>query len=244
MQSRVERHSKLYQEINNQELDNYTIKSNETVIGSNDTDVQSIKKILDTRYSTNTPKRKSIRLEEKESIPEIKKEDTKEYDLNTVIAKAKDEKQDNYEEEKGKKLRNTQYDILNNLKIDEEPKNNKNKAEDELMELINTITINEERLKEKDVDPLDILTDLKGTDDTQVYESMSEEVKIEVKPEEEKNEKIDKSFYTNNVFKDEDFDDDKTFVEETKLNVGIKILIVLIVIVFIAGLVIFLKSFL
>ena len=133
------------------------------------------------------------------------------------------------------------------------------------MNLINTITINEaKKLEEKnsnsnDIDPLDILSDLKGDDDTQVYESMETEVtKItEIKEKDKENnnqitevknknqEKLDNSFYTSNLFKKNDFEDDnKDFVDDEKIGIGFKILIVLVVVTFLVGLFLFLKSYL
>ena len=48
--------------------------------------------------------------------------------------------------------------------------------------------------EEKDVDPLDILTDLKGDDDTQVYESMETSVTTitEIKEKEKEKENLNK----------------------------------------------------
>ena len=135
------------------------------------------------------------------------------------------------------------------------------------MNLINTITINEaKKLEEKnsnsnDIDLLDILSDLKGDDDTQVYESMETEVtkitEIKEKEKEKENnnqitevknknqEKLDNSFYTSNLFKKNDFEDDnKDFVDDEKIGIGIKILIVLVVVTFLVGLFLFLKSYL
>ena len=101
-------------------------------------------------------------------------------------------------------------------------------------------------------DPLDILNDLKGEEGTEVYESMTEKItetnnnlnkaqkQIEINKE-----AIDDSFYTTNLFKKKDFEDSEDeFVDNDKLNIGIKILIALVIICFIIGLILFLKSFL
>lgn len=284
--SRVSRNHELYKEINDGELDNFSVKSNATVIGNQEPeiDIEKIKKILDTKYNE-APKRRSIRIEQKE---EEKVEDdvpTKEYDLNVILEKAKGEKQESYEEARAKKLRNTQYDILNNLKIDtdkyqsdeekilkvEDEKTEINKAEEDLMELIHTITLNEAKIKEEAkkedsddefdtgaVDPLSILEDLKGSEDTAVYDKMVEEVKTsatsnivlndELKEEkkfEEKEEvdtKLDDSFYTKSLFKKKDFVDDD--FSDVKTNIWVKIIIVIVVIAFAVGLFFFLRSFL
>lgn len=255
--SRVAKNSSLYREINDSELDNFNVRSNATVIGNQDKeiDVEQIKKILDKRYNS-APRRRSIRIEPQEEVSRISVDDTKEYDLTKVLEKAKDEKVETYEENRAKKLRNTQYDILNNLNLDvsdEEVKEEKKiDPEENLMNLINTITINEAKKQESknDVDPLDILTDLKGEDDTQVYDSVTTVTKItEIKEKEKekidnnKDNNIDNSFYTDNLFKKKDFEEDSNdFVDEDKLSIGIKILIALVIIVFVVGLILFIKS--
>ena len=267
--SRVAKNNDLYKQINNSELDNFNVRSNATVIGNQEReiDVEQIKKILDKRYNS-APKRRSIRIEERPHENIISDEPTKEYDLTKVLEKAKDEKVETYEENRAKKLRNTQYNILSNLNIEGEEKEEvKTTPEENLMNLINTITINEaKKLEEKnsnsnDIDPLDILSDLKVDDDTQVYESMETEVtkitEIKEKEKEKENnnqitevknknqEKLDNSFYTSNLFKKNDFEDDnKDFVDDEKIGIGIKILIVLVVVTFLVGLFLFLKSYL
>lgn len=256
--SRVAKNIDLYKEINDTELDSFNVRSNATVIGNQDKeiDVEQIKKILDKRYNS-APRRRSIRIEPQEEVSKISVDDTKEYDLTKVLEKAKDEKVETYEENRAKKLRNTQYDILNNLNLDssdEEVKEEKKiDPEENLMNLINTITINEAKKQESkndDVDPLDILTDLKGEDDTQVYDSVTAVTKItEIKEKEKekidnnKDNNIDNSFYTDNLFKKKDFEEDSNdFVDEDKLSIGIKILIALVIIVFVVGLILFIKS--
>lgn len=260
--SRVAKNTDLYKQINDSELDNFNVHSNATIIGNQDREInlEQIKKILDKRYN-NAPQRKSIRIEPQEEVTRLDNEDTKEYDLTKVLEKAKDEKVETYEENRAKKLRNTQFNILNNLNIDDEKKEEneekKYNPEENLMNLINTITINEAKKREEkkdDVDPLDILTDLKGDDDTQVYESVKTSVTsiTEIKEQEDNNnketkkEELDNSFYSTDMFKKKDFEDDdnEDFLDNDKVSIGIKILIVLVIIVFLVGLFLFLKSFL
>ena len=142
------------------------------------------------------------------------------------------------------------------------------KAEEDLMELINTITINEAKIKEEekkatlveeakqevaDIDPLSILEDLKGDDDTAVYEKMAEEVAVEatsniVLKDENDDKKdditIDDSFYTKSLFKKKDFEDEDDDFTDSKTSVWVKIVIVVVVIAFAVGLFLFLRSFL
>ena len=92
-------------------------------------------------------------------------------------------------------MRNTQYDILKDLDIlkkdDEEIEEediekakpvNKEKEEKKLQELIDTITA-KELIKQEDLDeldPLDLLSDLRGTDEnTKVLGALSDELLID-----------------------------------------------------------------
>ena len=270
--SRVAKNSELYKKINDEELSNYTVRSNATVLGNQEPeiDIEKIKKILDTRYNS-APQRKSIRIEQKEEEP-VTYDDTKEYDINAVIEKAKSDKTDDYEEARAKKLRDTQYNILNNLQLDDEKEETRytEKKQEELMELINTITLNAEKQKEiKEFDDeetdMDLFDDLKGDGDTQVYGSMSEEIKEltleqpivdsidnvkneepkkEKKKAKTKEEKVDDSFYTNSLVKKKDFEDDEKLFDDSKYNIWIKILVGLVIVAFLVGLFLFLKSFL
>ncbi len=260
--SRVAKNEELYKKINESNLDNFSVRSNATVIGNQEPeiDIEKIKKILDTKYNS-APKRRSIRIdmpEEEEKIDEVK---TKEYDLNVILEKAKDEKEETYEEVRAKKLRNTQFDILNNLNLGEEKEEKQSestKAEEDLIELINTISINEKKINEiseqltteeakEESSPLDLLTELKGSENTEVYEGMTTEITQKLNEEKEetkittkKEEPIDNSFYTNSLFNKNDFKDDE---EEKGLSIAIKILIVLVILCFLAGLFLFIKSF-
>ena len=166
--TRTQRNNQLYKDINQTELDNFELKSNATVIANNkcnNIDVEKIKSILDTHYN-DVPRRHSIKLEEPEEtpVPKIKQEETKEYDINVILDKAKEEKVEDYKEDRAKKLRDTQYDILNNLNInpkeyiedyeDDIPKeDNRDKtgASEDLQKLIDTITLNENDIKKEKI---------------------------------------------------------------------------------------------
>ena len=257
--SRTSRNQELYKQISKTELDNFEVKSNATVIGDNkgNIDVEKIKSILDTHYK-DAPKRQSIKLNT-EAIPITKTEETKEYDINVILDKAKEDKEDNYAEERNKKLRNTQFDILNRLdfnkKDDDIDHSIKEETAKELQNLINTITINEKSLKNDNdnYNPLDLYEDLKSNDKTQtikeidgneeitketVFEEVSEESKDEVKSS------MDTSFFTKSTkFSKEDFDDFSD-INDNKTSIFVKIIIFLLIIAFVAGAIILVKSFL
>ncbi len=271
---RTKRNEELYREISKNDLDNFEIKSNSTVLGKNEAeiDVEKIKKILDTKYNE-TPKRRSIRIEEEDNVEqEIEKEVTKEYDINVVLEKAKENKVDNYEEERLKQIKNTEYDILKSLDIDtEKEKEEKNtntkskKKKDNLEDLINTIAINEKNLRENNSD-LDLLSDLKGDDDTEVLEGLKEEIvnkdvtkELEdmlKNPEDEEEDDnttenikledtnaMDDTFYTkSNSISKKDLDEDTDFAKEFNSgNTFIKIAIAIISIIFIVGICLLIK---
>ncbi len=261
--SRLAKNEELYKEISKSELDNYEVKSNSTVLGANNAeiDVEKIKKILDTRYNE-IPKRRSIRLEESKTEEE-QQEDTKEYDINVILERAKEQKNDNYEEERLKKIRDTQFDILKNLQINEKSKDDSEPSEAEetdenLKKLINTIAINEKEFAESSsTNPaLDILSDLKGEDGTEVLEGLKEEVQDELEKELEKTIKGEvkekdnndtqmiNSFYTkSNIIKDKDFEDIEEFQKSIESNnTFIKVVIGLIVVIIIIGIIILIKS--
>lgn len=272
--SRVKRNSKLYNEINNTEIENFKMRSNATVIGNHDQDIdiEKIKKILDTKYK-DAPKRKSIRITDEEIEEEKHEAPTKEYDLNLFLEKAKGEKEETYEEVRAKKLRDTQFDILKNLKIDEvkdepEEKIGPRPEDNDLLNLINTITINENKEKQKEddiitsditdasnsitsssIDDEDVEND-EDEDDTDSIDETNriEEIKNEIEKVEKtsavltKNENLDNSFYTKtNVFKKKDLKDSEADDDE-KVSIVIKIVIALLVVGICVGLFLFLKS--
>lgn len=236
--SRSKRNEELYKSISNEELDKYTIKTNATVLSDNGTniDIDHIKRILETRYNE-APKRKSITIPEEVNDNDITQVETKEYDINLILEKAKEQENVDYEKNRFKKLRDTQYDILKDLNIDGESAGNEDGKvdKDELLELINTITQKELENKKGSDDPLDLFPDLKGDDNTVVLDGMQEEItdKLANAPIEE-DETLDKSFYTTTTsFTQSDFDDFDDLKKEVK---GHKLILIILTIVIIGGL--------
>ncbi len=269
---RENKNKELYENINKYEDLDYKVESNATVIDNNakNIDVEQIKKILDTRYKRE-PKRRSIVLEESNEDIDISLDETREYDINAILEKARGEKEAVYEEERLKKVRDTQYDILNSLEIKEEDEEKKEEVKDaksddvELMDLINTITMREleNNKEEENLNPLDILTDLKGNDDTVIIGGAHEEESIgETSPimsleeaekakeevmEEQKDKDEDKfkSLTSTLQFTQSDFDDFNDLKKEVKSSRAlIYVVIILVSLVLIAGLVVFLNKFL
>lgn len=276
--SRTARNNQLYKEINKTELENFEVRSNATVIGNNrgSIDVEKIKSILDTHYN-DVPKRRSIQIETpKEEKPKSQVFETKEYDINVILDKAKENKVESYSEDRAKKLRDTQFDILSNLNINREDfiedydgdseysKPQNETAAKKLEELIQTITLNEQDIKKEkrnleikkednakasvneekaSTDPLDIFEDLKGDENTAILEGLQEKTENLIKKMEATT-SLDNSFFTkSNSFKESDFEDFKDIEDKEGSGIVIKIIIALLVIVFIVGVIILVKSF-
>lgn len=176
---RTAKNTQLYEDIKKGELKDFNIGTNARVIGESDSqiDIDKIKEILEKNYQ-DTPKRRSLKFEVPEP-EEVEIEKTKEYDINAILEKAREEREIDYSRDRLKKVRDTQFDILKSLELDEEEnkKASQESAKEELLELINTINMNEKQKKEiqenleeesTSLDPLDLFTDLRGDENTVV----------------------------------------------------------------------------
>ena len=242
--SRTKKNEQLYHDISNSELDAINLTSNAHVIGDNDSlDVNKIKELIEKTYGSE-PKKVSKPLDfSKEEPEEVDVEETtKEYDINAILKKARLDKNVDYERERLKKIHDTQYNILKNLDLDNnEDKKQESKVTSDkegLMELIETIT---EKEMTREMQPLDLLSDLKGSENTVVLDGIkesnkNEELKLNIKKE--KNDKgIDKNFYTNSLsFTQSDFDDFNDLKEDVESNkIIVRVLLVIVGIVFLVN---------
>jgi hypothetical protein len=238
---RFKKNEDLYKKISDQELDKYTVKTNATVLGDNgpSIDVEHIKKILDTKYNS-APKRKSIVIPDEVVEENNDVIETKEYDINLILEKAKEQENTNYDKNRFKKLRDTQYDILKDLNLSEPTTvEDEKKEKDELLELINTITQKElENKKNSKDDPLDLFPDLKGSDNTVVLEGMKEELEnydTPSKPISLEEKEPEESFYTTStLFTQSDFDDFEDLKKEVK---GHKIILTIVTILIVLAII-------
>ena len=232
---RFKKNEDLYKKISDQELDKYTVKTNATVLDDNGTniDVEHIKKILDTKYNT-APKRKSIVIPE--DTPEEENEiiETKEYDINLILEKAKENENTDYDKNRFKKLRDTQYDILKELNLNPSDKkiDNPEDEKDELRELINTITQKELENRKKEEDPFELFPDLKGDENTVVLDGMKEEIENTLDNEKLDNTQIENSFYTTSTaFTQSDFDDFDDLKKEVKGHKVVLIIVTILIVI-------------
>ena len=237
---RSQKNEELYRKVSQQAIENFNVNSNASVLSDNGTkiDLEMLKDMLDKKYS-DTNKRKTINLDNSplETEAPISLEETKEYDINAILEKARENKTVDYEKERLKKIRDTQYDILKSLDLTkkEEVVEEPTEKEEQLMTLINTISLNEQNIKDSE-DPLDLFADLKGdNEDTKVMKPINEETqnintdKIKKVVKEEVENQIDRSFYTSSFnLSKSDFEDFKDLQDDVKSN---KILVTILTII-------------
>ncbi len=267
--SRVEKNKALYEEVKNSSITDFHVDENTTMLDNNSSriDAGNLRNLLDNDYVDNTPKRRSIVIENNVDEPEPI-HDTKEYDINVILKKAKEGKDINYNKERLKSVRQTQYEILNNLDLSKpsEPDtyHKKKKAdEDNLMELINTITALELKNKQSKKDDevsqaLDLFDDLNEDvpeeeikpkelkekiveKETQVKPQPKEEVKTELKQEvvkettpETHDEHVTKTLSKLNIDMDS-YDEFGDVVKGDKSTFILKVMIFLVVVLLIIG---------
>ncbi len=217
LKKRTERNKALY-ESNDISYDKFDIDSNIEVLNNNarSIDVDQIKEMLDKKYRDNLPKRKSIDLPKyEETYEKDELEDTKEYDLNSILSKVKEDRAVSYE---NLRLNNaiSSKELVD--KINE--KYGQNDESEELQELINTITSLELKNQKQNADLLGL------SDDDKQMETSTNII----------SEKKEDDFYTGKLaVTEDDLDDFKDMQDDIKSNsIFIKILVFIIILIFIA----------
>lgn len=171
--------------------------------------------------------------------------DNKIYDINMILEEAKSKRVFS-EREKYRSLRNTQYDILSKLNLNEELDNNDEMVKDfftkdtEIKKLLTDITkeIPEDNKEDNSQlsqtkSSIDLFADLKGNENTILTKPVTEE---ESDQQSTVSDKTETSFYTNHLqFTKEDFEGFQNLQSTVKKNnILIKILISILTVVLIA----------
>ena len=216
VKSRTQKNKNLYEDVRNSSLTEFDVNSNVSVIDnqSDVIDVDRIRNILDRRYNDSAPKRRSIELPDYDDpIIDEPLEDTKEYDINAILEKTKKGRNVDYNKERLKKVRETQFEILKNLDLEikkvEDTKSESRKQEEEnLMNLINTITSLEMKNRAKTQEDSEALALLDLMDEEE-KEEVVEEIELE---ENEDDDEPD----TGVVIVSEDTDEIEVTTEENK----------------------------
>ena len=258
IQSRSKKNEHLYEQLYTNKV--YTEFTN--IIDDNVVDLQSFSQsnvpIKREDYQKNRILNSEIQ-HETSQIPTVdnsKKSDSledKNYDINSVLENAKRNRNMDDELKQKRYLKTVEYNILSDLTMDklkeEREKQQKLTKEEEenLEELINTITSNSLRKKiddellsdllpSKDSETiiskqlLDDLEQADSSDNAQLTDTNSEE-------DDDENEGIDKSFYTKSMdLSEEDFEmeEDNSFIDPPKMNLTKKILIVIFILLIIS----------
>ncbi len=211
---RSKRNEALYRDITRDmnDLDNLPIPDN-----SNEIDIDGLKQIISSRDEYRKAKDMGRTVTRERVVEEPKEDKRRVYDINVLLETAKNEVNKNNEVE-GKKLINANF--LTDLDDANVPSN----------DLVEVSEVTSENEKEKEVSntdslPLDILVDLKGTDNTVVTDPI-------VKDEVTMIEKIKdgETFYSGSFnFTKKDFADeeDDNFFEE-KSHTGLKLFFLII----------------
>ncbi len=234
--SRTKRNQELYKSVSTMDIEGFDLNSNTTILGDNTSniDIEKINEKLKEKYHE-TPRNKSFGDTDEINLPKINLDETREYDINAILEKAKSEKEINYEEDRHRKV----SDVLKDIEeYTEKVKNVKDEKTDdeELQTLVDTINAkelidSEEELEVSgEMDPLDLLSDLKGDDDnTKVLGQLTEEIEktIEVEDtddaleEDEEEDEEDDEFNTR-VFEAvknlNDIDEEEPIDEEEELS--------------------------
>ncbi len=180
--SRTKKNQRLYSEIGDELNKPYDLNSSSVVLENNPKtiDIDKLKDMLDKQYKEEIKNKSLASLDGMSEVSQISLNETREYDINAILSKAKEERKSDYEEDRLKKLRNTQLDILNGLNIenqkhDEEVSISVSKEEgNKLKSLIDTINLTEEINQTKSMDPLDLLSELKGNNDETKVDGVQE----------------------------------------------------------------------
>ena len=216
---RSKRNVNLYKDIDNDinDLENLPIPDN-----SNEIDINGLKQIISSRDEYRKAKDMGRTITRKRVEEEPREEKRRVYDINVLLETAKNEVNKNNEVE-GKKLINANF--LTDLDDANVPSN-------DFVEVSEVTSEKEKEVSNTDSLPLDILVDLKGTDNTVVTDPI-------VKDEVTMIEKIKdgETFYSGSFnFTKKDFadEDDDDLIEE-KSHTGVKVFFLIVGVLLLAG---------
>jgi hypothetical protein len=239
--ARTAKNQNLYEDIysNTVSSSNVTLLDNESEI-----DISKIKELVQNREGYKRVKEFESVLntkqitEEQENHDIYEDIDNKIYDINMILEEAK-AKRPVSEREKYRSLKNTQYNILSNLNLNEKTDEDEmdtdfftqDKTMKNLMANLNDkVKDDNEKTKTETKTSVDLFDDLKGDSNTVLTEPVKEDTSISKKAEESN------TFYTSHMsFTKEDFEDFQNLQTTVKKNNRlIKVLISTLIIALVA----------
>lgn len=210
--SRTKRNTRLYNSIYS--YGKYSnIEGIASIDNTNQIDITKVKKMLETREKYQA-ERKYRRLTNEENVvqelPKVRsryKEEDRTYDIMDVLNKAREKKEP---DDKERVLSKTSYDVLKNLDLKRKNSVKDYDNEDDLKDMIQTISNTSMLNKLDDADlAADMFSDLKGhNEDTQVgnLNNIKELIEENKNNEKKKEQTMDNSFFTSNLkLKKKDF---------------------------------------
>lgn len=174
--SRLKRNQEIYNSNDMEDFSRFKSNTNVSVISDapKEIDIEKIKNYLNSMDDEKEEKRRRLDLdlpEEKEV--EVERQEIRDYDINSVLESAREKKEIDYEEERHRKINNTQYDILKSLKIDKEEKEEDsdtdlNTQEKTIVDLIKNIQDNSKVKERKEEDVKDLFGELMADNENTV----------------------------------------------------------------------------
>ena len=249
---RSRRNESLYDTIYNDNIEYSNVEGIARIEKTNEIDINRIREMLQEEEKRKQKKTFQPIFKKEEHHPttfELDEKEDRNYDIRDILTKAKEEKKEE-EKDQYRNLKNTQYNILKNIKLDNGVVKTEEKDESaELKELIHTITSNSilNQVDDKELS-LDLLDDLKSDTSTikqdsikKILEDAKKEKETEQKNESEEVRELDKSFFTSSLnFSDEDFEELKELGSTYRRNsILIKILIAMVVLAIIVMVVLY-----
>ena len=246
---RTKKNTKLYEEVYDDLYKDTTYQNMEVIDSAKEININRLKDMLDDKYDTRQYRTfKKYDVDDVDLIEEplISRRENKSYDINEIINEAKNKR--TFIEEAKEKQKYIDFTKGRDSKYAKKYDDIK-KDEEELEELINTMVVPKEKVDSDTNDALDLLSDLKGEENTIVTNPIDTSFDTQEKSKTMTNElsktiaKADRTFYTDsNMFTKNDFEDFSTLTRELTKKSGKKkifiIILVLIVLAVIAYLVI------
>lgn len=172
--NRTERNRELYREVNKSDLSITKSYSNSKVIdeANKEIDIEKIKRFVEKMNDENSSTRKRIDDIQVSQEDDYVSSETKDYDLNSVLEKARSKREVDYESVRSRRINHSYNDIISQI---EKYNSEINKDEDDeelntneqtLVNLINTISMNKKEA--------DLFEELKGSENTQVLGNINE----------------------------------------------------------------------
>lgn len=160
--SRTRRNQDIYNVSDMSELSRIKTNTNVSIIAdaSKEIDIEKIKKYIENMNNDSPEHKKRISIElPEEQKEEVKEKVEKDYDINSVLERARGKRETDYELERHRKLNSNGYDILKSIQIKEEnidedktaPINELNTQEKTIVELIQNIQNNKPQETNKTV---------------------------------------------------------------------------------------------